>query len=512
MLHVATKRLQLWNIVIVALISIYSGLYTIDTFFSNNREWQSRRQQQSILWNEKSQINLHQSRHNALFQSSHGENKSSDDGPVRTNIPPEIEPFPRWDGSIGLDELHRAIIHSMSGRLRFDRVHRIYVVSEVGIMYHVNTPRPQDADQAPYRRAKTMETFAVDVLAYVKIVRDNDQERYQYLNAILREGGFAYIANYADSKFCADQQPFIDANFIPLLNVNDTIVPVFTLSSPINCQRAFPTPTYETIEQSESDWEKLIPYYRSKYRRSEQIRKAVWRGGPTGDRFPHRNARIQLCQRAAERPDILDVKIVKRRLHWYNAGNNGSVNGSTTLNNPTITTFDDSQFLGSKIPMDDFQRYRAIIDVDGHSWSSRFGKLLCYSSIVLKVQPDDVDYFHPQLQPWVHYIPIHSNLSDLFDMVSYAISDDPNIVNIIQNANEWCIQHLNRSSLIRDMAQIWDRYAYYLLLHAWNATVGAQDSLILPMDVIESSSSYRIEWQTRREELFRNYNFTPISE
>ena len=511
MIYMATRPVQLWNIVVVAVVSCYSCLYTIDTYFSNNREWQSRRQQQRIISNEDSQSHFY------LFRKTFGNNWSQypligDESSDRTNALQTFEAFPRWKGSIGLNELHRAIVLSMSGQLRFDRVHRIYIVSDDGIMYHVNIPRPQTADQAPYRRAKTMEAFALDVLEHVKKIRNDDKEKYQYLNAILREGGFAYIANFADSKFCADQHPFVNENLVPLLNMNDTIVPVFTLSSPTHCRRAFPTPTYETIDQSEFDWVTLIPYYRSKYKRSEQYRKAVWRGAPTGHHFPYRNTRIQLCISATERPDILDAKIVKRRIQWNTIDKNGTVNGlnTSTPNDQTNEPFDESQFLGDKIPMDDFQKYRAIIDVDGHSWSSRFGQLLCYSSIILKVQPNDVDYFHPQLQPWVHYLPIHSNLSNLYDMVTFAISDDPKIVQIIQNANDWCLQHLNRPSLIRDMAHIWDRYAYHLLLQYGNETTGETSSLLRPLDAIESSPSYGIDWRHRRRELFLNFNFTPI--
>ena len=99
MIYMATRRVQLWNIVVVAVVSCYSCLYTIDTYFSNNREWQSRRQQQRIISNEDSQIQIHLFRHDALFQSSHGVNpRVGDVGPVRTNVLPEIEPFPRWEG------------------------------------------------------------------------------------------------------------------------------------------------------------------------------------------------------------------------------------------------------------------------------------------------------------------------------------------------------------------------------------------------------------------------------
>lgn len=48
-------------------------------------------------------------------------------------------------------------------------------------------------------------------------------------------------------------------------------------------------------------------------------------------------------------------------------------------------------------------------------------------------------------------------------MVLFAISDDPQIEQIIRNANQWCIEHLNTKTILHDMIHIWDTYAYHLL-------------------------------------------------
>ena len=48
----------------------------------------------------------------------------------------------------------------------------------------------------------------------------------------------------------------------------------------------------------------------------------------------------------------------------------------------------------SNIQFNDFQQYRGIIDIDGHSWSGRFGSLLCLNSVVLKIDPSYVEYFY----------------------------------------------------------------------------------------------------------------------
>lgn len=71
----------------------------------------------------------------------------------------------------------------------------------------------------------------------------------------------------------------------------------------------------------------------------------------------------------------------------------------------------------------------------GTMHSGRFGSLLCFNSIVLKVDPQYVDYFHAKrepsygpmyskmskqvkhqsdpLQAWQHYIPVRSDFSNL---------------------------------------------------------------------------------------------------
>ena len=42
--------------------------------------------------------------------------------------------------------------------------------------------------------------------------------------------------------------------------------------------------------------------------------------------------------------------------------------------------------IAQKIPFDEQMTYKAIIDIDGKNWSSRFAGLLCTSSVVIKVR------------------------------------------------------------------------------------------------------------------------------
>ena len=145
----------------------------------------------------------------------------------------------------------------------------------------------------------------------------------------------------------------------------------------------------------------------------------------------------------------------------------------------------------------DFQNYKAILDVDGQSWSSRFGTLTCYNSVILKVDPDYVDYFfykknhdegssstsksnasNDQLLPWKHYIPVKGDLSDLVQKSQYALSVDNHvhIESIIRNANQWCLQHMIHDSIAYDVLDSWESYIRILDASSFRITTEAEDS------------------------------------
>ena len=56
-------------------------------------------------------------------------------------------------------------------------------------------------------------------------------------------------------------------------------------------------------------------------------------------------------------------------------------------------------------------QYQGLIDVDGHSWSSRFAQLLSINSVVYKQETHTWSSL-PLAKRWVHYIPIQKDFSD----------------------------------------------------------------------------------------------------
>ncbi|KAJ7651125.1 glycosyl transferase family 90-domain-containing protein [Roridomyces roridus] len=62
--------------------------------------------------------------------------------------------------------------------------------------------------------------------------------------------------------------------------------------------------------------------------------------------------------------------------------------------------------------------YKYVIDIDGNGWSGRFKRLLTSNSLVFKttLYPE---WYSDRIVPWVHYIPVQLDLSDLHDTLLF---------------------------------------------------------------------------------------------
>lgn len=379
------------------------------------------------------------------------------------------ENFPRWSGGVRIEDLIEALRVSLDHRLYVNRVHTVYIVKKDGPSLHrlyKATVKGRAKERSETRESR-MEALAQAALSQRLDLLD---DAYPFLKLALEQGGFPYMTNHGDSKFCLDPTPFTDEKEGGRIILNVS-VPIFTNSAPLMCTKSFPQPNYRTITKASlENWTRLVQEYRLTYPWNGKKRQAVWRGSPTGRKNPKKNKRLRLVEHAGLRPDLIDAKFTET---------------SENLD------FNKTAYLGDWMPMEDFQNYRAILDVDGNSWSARFAEQLCYSSVTIKVQPQYVDYFYMELQPWVHYIPVSANMRDLYKHVEFAISDayQEQVRQIILNANEWCRSKLRPEQLTKDLAHVWDVYAQQLFV---------------------ASPNWSETWRREEAKLMREYDFKPV--
>jgi len=230
---------------------------------------------------------------------------------------------------------------------------------------------------------------------------------------------------------------------------------------------AIPTYTRWNQRKKTKYWDAIFQWQEKLYPWKTKLNMAVWRGAATGYvyQYPYWRdlPRARLVQYSFDNPSLIDA----------------GINESMSQRNETeLEEMKSSGFMKERIEMRNFQKYKAIIDIDGNSWSSRFSDLLCMNSVVLKVTPEWVDYFYLQeVQPWVHYLPVHGNLSNLVEMVQLATSSDPKIERqmqgIVNNANAWCRTKMTPSQMSFDMS--WIMASYVEVLNKENTRSGNFD-------------------------------------
>lgn len=83
---------------------------------------------------------------------------------------------------------------------------------------------------------------------------------------------------------------------------------------------------------------------------------------------------------------------------------------------------DEYTFKAVHMTFEEALQFKFIVDIDGNTWSSRFERLLTGGSLIFKstVMPE---WWTTRVQPWVHYVPIQLDYSDLHDVLTFFRGD-----------------------------------------------------------------------------------------
>jgi Glycosyl transferase family 90 len=151
-----------------------------------------------------------------------------------------------------------------------------------------------------------------------------------------------------------------------------------------------------------------------------------WRGSTSGIKryWPPRGAhdvewlpRIELCARVQRSP---------RLRARCDVGLTNVVQIASPLTAEVVAA-DIAGLMRPPLPKAGYSRFKAVLDVDGNSnsWSGLFTSLLT-GACVLKIESPHGfrQWYYDRLEPWVHYVPVRSDLSDLEDRVEHMLEDD----------------------------------------------------------------------------------------
>jgi hypothetical protein len=232
-------------------------------------------------------------------------------------------------------------------------------------------------------------------------------------------------------------------------------IPLLTTCAAVACSWSVPVPNYATLQDSlptSSAWEAVFEQRATSHPWENKLRQVVWRGSLTGNgngnlTHPSPRTRLGMFAAAHQSNPLIDIGV-----HEIPDSDHVPANITSQI------------LMKGHMPFDNFSNYRAILDIDGNSWSSRFGKLLCTNSVVVKVEPEYVDYFYKYLVPWKHYVPVRLDLSDLMEKIEWVLdpANADSVLQIIQMANSWCRIHMTHPQVIEDMLDVLNEYVAML--------------------------------------------------
>lgn len=169
--------------------------------------------------------------------------------------------------------------------------------------------------------------------------------------------------------------------------------------------------------------------------------RAVFRGGPTGCGYTEKtNARIRI---ANIKSPLLDAGI--------------TVNpGSKTIDSRSLR-FDPKYGLGimntgiapaSFITMDDQSKYKYIVHIDGNVSAYRLLLSLSTGSLILRVESEYTSWLDAYLRPWLHFIPVNADLSNLLEIIEWCRDNDTQCSTIARTAMNFANTMRTRENIL----------------------------------------------------------------
>jgi hypothetical protein len=115
-----------------------------------------------------------------------------------------------------------------------------------------------------------------------------------------------------------------------------------------------------------------------------------------------------------------------------------------------------SSQISNYLSVPDLTKYRYLIDIGGNGYSGRLKYLLFSKRPLLIVDRDYIEYFHKDLIPFFHYIPVKQDLSDLLDQVKWMKEHPNECKEIALNAFEFATSNFSTDQLIKRIHYVYN--------------------------------------------------------
>ncbi|CAD5110907.1 DgyrCDS269 [Dimorphilus gyrociliatus] len=115
-----------------------------------------------------------------------------------------------------------------------------------------------------------------------------------------------------------------------------------------------------------------------------------------------------------------------------------------------------------EIPLDEHCKYKYLFNFRGVAASFRFKHLFLCKSLVFHVGDEWQEFFYQTMKPWVHYIPVSTDLKEAEELINFVKENDKIAKEIANRGYEFIWNHLRMEDIECYWEKLLKRYAKLL--------------------------------------------------
>lgn len=309
-----------------------------------------------------------------------------------------------------------------------------------------------EEDLAPWKNGITEEVFNT-------AKSNNYGSHYQIVNhKLYREEGCMFPARCSGNehfileviKKLPDMEFVINTRDWPQISSRQQPIPVFSFSKVKGQSHDIMYPAWTFWEGGPAVWpiyptglgrwdeqREIIPRTAKSWPWEKKKNKGFFRGSRTS------SERDPLILLSRSNPELVDAEYTKNQA-WKSEAD--------TLHRPPA----------KEIRLEDHCDYKYLFNFRGVAASFRFKHLFLCDSVVFHVGSAWLEFFYPAMKPWVHYIPVKEDLSDVRDLLEFAKENDDVVHEIAKRGRQFIWDHLRMEDVTCYWETLLKKYAKLL--------------------------------------------------
>ncbi|XP_029637108.1 protein O-glucosyltransferase 1 [Octopus sinensis] len=112
-----------------------------------------------------------------------------------------------------------------------------------------------------------------------------------------------------------------------------------------------------------------------------------------------------------------------------------------------------------EVKLEDHCKYKYLFNFRGVAASFRLKHLFICDSLVFHVGSDWLEFFYPSLKPWVHYIPVPNDMSNVRELLEFAQENDDIVKKIADRGRKHIWNHLRMKDITCYWKTLLQRYS-----------------------------------------------------